>query len=117
MSKTAYTKGVVIIKCDGCKSLHLMADHLGWFDTTKKAQGTIEEIMAAKGETVTRVKFNPSDIQTNGSGDKAAIDELFESATPEVMKEIEDGLLEWLPKNEEALLSAPESLNTSSSSA
>ncbi len=94
-----------------------MADHLGWFDTTKKAQGTIEEIMAAKGETVTRVKFNPSDIQTNGSGDKAAIDELFESATPEVMKEIEDGLLEWLPKNEEALLSAPESLNTSSSSA
>ncbi len=93
-----------------------MADHLGWFDTTKKAQGTIEEIMAAKGETVTRIKFNPSYIQTNGREDKAAIDELFESATPEVMKEIEDGLLEWLPKNEEDLLSTPLSSNSSSAS-
>lgn len=30
-SKEAYNKGVVLIRCDGCDGLHLVADNLGWF--------------------------------------------------------------------------------------
>jgi protein import protein ZIM17 len=51
MSKLAYTKGVVIITCDGCSSKHLIADHLGWYEHGSPA-GTIEDILAKKGESV-----------------------------------------------------------------
>ncbi|KAI9333712.1 DNL zinc finger-domain-containing protein, partial [Obelidium mucronatum] len=49
MSKKAYETGVVIITCEGCSSKHLIADHLGWFDTTQGKIGTIEDIIARKG--------------------------------------------------------------------
>ncbi|KAI9002261.1 DNL zinc finger-domain-containing protein, partial [Gaertneriomyces semiglobifer] len=53
MSKKAYTKGVVLIRCDGCKNLHLIADNLGWYDS-QKPPGTIEQIMESKGQKVHR---------------------------------------------------------------
>lgn len=34
-SRTAYTKGIVIIKCGGCENNHLIADNLGWFQHVK----------------------------------------------------------------------------------
>ncbi|CUS25008.1 LAQU0S23e00958g1_1 [Lachancea quebecensis] len=49
MSKQAYTKGTVLIQCPGCKSRHLIADHLKIFSDDHI---TVEDIMSAKGESV-----------------------------------------------------------------
>lgn len=51
-SKHSYERGVVLIKCGGCKAHHLIADNLGWFDDEAV---NIETIMAEKGETVTHM--------------------------------------------------------------
>ncbi|KAF0984479.1 hypothetical protein FDP41_000378 [Naegleria fowleri] len=36
-SKHSYYKGVVITRCKNCKSLHLIADHLGWISDNKQS--------------------------------------------------------------------------------
>lgn len=51
-SKDSYTKGVVLVRCDGCESLHLVADNLGWF---KDTPANIETIMQEKNENVQRI--------------------------------------------------------------
>jgi hypothetical protein len=51
-TKHAYTKGVVLVQCPGCGNKHLLADHLGWF---ADGHNTIEDILRAKGEEVTRL--------------------------------------------------------------
>ncbi|GAA94193.1 uncharacterized protein L969DRAFT_373044 [Mixia osmundae IAM 14324] len=57
-SKRSYETGIVLIECPECHTRHLIADHLGWFsseDLTNNGQTrTIEEILKAKGQTVTR---------------------------------------------------------------
>jgi protein import protein ZIM17 len=52
----AYDKGVVIVKCGGCSSDHLIADNLGWWpDLTDKGIKNIEDLLKAQGESVRRV--------------------------------------------------------------
>jgi len=51
-SYLSYTKGVVLVKCDGCQNLHLVADNLGWFGDEKT---NIETIMKENGDEATRI--------------------------------------------------------------
>uniref|UniRef100_K3X3X9 DNL-type domain-containing protein n=1 Tax=Globisporangium ultimum (strain ATCC 200006 / CBS 805.95 / DAOM BR144) TaxID=431595 RepID=K3X3X9_GLOUD len=49
ISKHAYYKGVVLVRCPGCQKLHLIADRLGWFEDEST---DVESILAQKGESV-----------------------------------------------------------------
>ncbi|RUS20831.1 DNL zinc finger-domain-containing protein [Endogone sp. FLAS-F59071] len=59
MSKQAYTTGVVIIQCAGCKNRHLIADHLGWF---RDGSTTVEDLVRENGETVRKLVSDGGDV-------------------------------------------------------
>lgn len=56
-SKDSYQSGVVLIRCEGCDNLHLIADNLGWF---KDEKTNIEDIIKAKGQQIFKFISNES---------------------------------------------------------
>lgn len=42
-SRRAYNQGVVLVRCPGCNSLHLVADHLGWFGDSFRIEDLAHE--------------------------------------------------------------------------
>ena len=56
-AQAAYTSGVVLAQCPGCNSNHLIADHLGWFENDSV---NVEQLLAAKGESITKSEFTAS---------------------------------------------------------
>ncbi|KAI5121862.1 hypothetical protein M0805_001070 [Coniferiporia weirii] len=65
-TKRAYERGIVIVTCPKCKNKHLIADHLDWFNTTDGTGDgqlkTIEDIMRAKGEKVSRGRLDAGGV-------------------------------------------------------
>ena len=50
-SKDSYTKGVVLVRCEGCDNLHLVADNLGWFED---GATNVETILKEQGNKITK---------------------------------------------------------------
>ena len=44
---------MVLVRCEGCDSLHLVADNLGWFEADGVNRGrsiTVESLLKEKGQ-------------------------------------------------------------------
>ena len=54
-SKKSYHEGVVLIRCEGCDNLHLIADNLGWF---RDKSVNIEDLMREKGDKLRKIISN-----------------------------------------------------------
>jgi hypothetical protein len=65
-TRQSYEQGVVIIRCDSCSNLHLIADNLGWFkDLTQNGKfKNIVQMLHAKGETIHRVTVVPTNDES-----------------------------------------------------
>lgn len=77
-NKNAYHHGVVLIRCDGCDKLHLIADNLGWFRDQKV---NIEDLARETGRSFLKVEDNPELLEALGQKFKFVVDEKNQKKT------------------------------------
>lgn len=70
-TKKSYHQGIVLIRCEGCEGVHLIADNLGWFEDSSI---NIEEIIKSKGEEYKKLN----------------VEGLFQLSTKDALQELED---------------------------
>ena len=61
-SKCAHDRGTVLARCGGCDNVHLVADHLGWFDQ--------EAGSGRQHDPVAIVKFLRQQLERNAAAEK-----------------------------------------------
>eukprot|EP00128_Syssomonas_multiformis_P012907 Colp12_sorted_trinity150504_noHs@19948 len=92
ITKHSYQKGVVLVKCEGCKNIHLIADNLNWFAHVKGKN--IEQILAEKGESVRRIaleedgamEFVPDFVESLEDDPKKSEDMSTDAGVPKLPK-------------------------------
>ncbi|KAF0852658.1 mitochondrial DNL zinc finger protein 1 [Andalucia godoyi] len=54
MTRHAYEKGLVIVRCPGCEALHLIADNIGWFpeDGSPSQKFSVEDTLRLQGQAI-----------------------------------------------------------------
>lgn len=70
-SKQSYQKGVVLLRCEGCDNLHLIADNLGWFEDKSV---NIEDIMKRQGNKV-QTNMNDQSVEFTINDSDTPVDE------------------------------------------
>lgn len=96
MSKQAYTKGTVLIQCPGCKNRHLIADHLKIFNDDHI---TIEDIMNAKGESVS-LTTNDLAFEDVPESLKDVIGHYAKDAPDSIKKKLDNDTVHHLPSSD-----------------
>jgi DNL zinc finger len=83
-SEHSYQNGVVLVRCPGCKSLHLIADRLGIFEGSFEEDGKgwdIQKVMASLGENIAVVNDdNVLEMTVEDLVGRAAIEKLISNA-------------------------------------
>ena len=64
VSKVAYTKGMVISTCKGCKSKHFISDNEGKLDMGEYGK-KIEDFLVQNGENVQRMALSRQELEDN----------------------------------------------------
>ncbi|KAJ0246985.1 Zim17-type zinc finger protein [Hirschfeldia incana] len=70
-SRESYEKGVVVVRCEGCDNLHLIADRLGWFGEP----GSVEELLAARGDEFKKGSMDSLSLTVDDLAGKKISDE------------------------------------------
>ena len=54
-TKHSYHKGIVLIRCENCEGIHLIADNLGWFDD---GISNVEQFLKTNGEEIKKLSVD-----------------------------------------------------------